>query len=355
MKTPHGASVPVTLGRSSGLLGYEQALESPCATCSEAPCCTHLPLHTFTVTNLLELDHARYLLNFDGIVLGISAGGEWSVYYHRACRFLDLSTSGCTLHDTDDQPEICVHYNPYRCWYKRVLSVPAHPEFVRVDLTRMAWILERIEFDDDRTIIAVPGWEEMVATFATMPLATTEAQPLPADPVAEEWTAVVLGQRPPTESGEWTHADPPVADPCTGCDAYCCTTLVFPQAAPTSYANLDYLKFCLGFPGVEVGVSDGATWNVMVRTSCRHLEGGRCAVYGQPERPLLCRYYDETKCTYRIEIGETRPQGFIRLRLEHFDALASAFAFDDAGAVVERPPADALRVIVEATMQAAAG
>ncbi len=55
-------------------LGHADALQSPCMNCEAAPCCTHLPLNSFKVTNLVELDHALYLLNFDRIELGVFSG-----------------------------------------------------------------------------------------------------------------------------------------------------------------------------------------------------------------------------------------------------------------------------------------
>ena len=128
--------------RGAGALTLLEARESPCATCATSPCCTHLPLTTFEVTNLLELDHAAYLLNFDHVELGISSSGEWSAYYAFPCRFLDRDTFGCTVHDTPQQPRICVHYNPYGCWYKRSFNGQDSPHFVRLDRSRFALLAE---------------------------------------------------------------------------------------------------------------------------------------------------------------------------------------------------------------------
>ena len=53
-------------------LHYPEGLASPCVTCRSAPCCTHLRVQTFRATKLMELDLARYLLNFERIELGTS-------------------------------------------------------------------------------------------------------------------------------------------------------------------------------------------------------------------------------------------------------------------------------------------
>src|SRR5262245_58129303 len=128
-------------------LSLDQAKESPCATCSGAPCCTYLPLHHFRIDNISQLDHAMYVLNFDRIELGLTASGDWGVYYRYPCRFLDRERYLCRLHDTPEQPRICVHYNPYSCWYKKHLAYPSD-DFLRIDRRRMAFIASRVQFDE---------------------------------------------------------------------------------------------------------------------------------------------------------------------------------------------------------------
>lgn len=331
-------------------MGYRDAQVSPCATCATSPCCTYLPLHTFKITTMLELDHAVYLLNFDRIELGMSASGDWSVYYRFPCRFLDRQTFGCTVHDTPRQPNICVHYNPYGCWYKRVLTPTVSDEFLRVDRQRMQFIIDHVVFDESRTIVEVPTWETLAEQFSRLPAQPNgEFDVAPTDdPVFMAWERQALTGEPadaPLE--EFAFAADVLRTPCASCQAYCCTTLVFPHPIPASMSNLDYFQFSLGFPGIELGITDDS-WSIVVKTKCRHLDGHRCGVYGQPERPLLCKYYDEWKCTYRVEFGVTRPPGFMRVRLEQFAWLAECFGFDQYGAIVRRPSTEELREHIEA-------
>src|SRR3982751_3749656 len=95
-----------------GPLSYTEAVVPPCATCATSPCCRYLPVQTFALATLTDVDYARYLLNFDNIALGVGADGNWSVYYRQACRFLDPDTSACALHGTPDKPHVCTQYNP---------------------------------------------------------------------------------------------------------------------------------------------------------------------------------------------------------------------------------------------------
>lgn len=337
-------SVPAPRGMQQ--LPLTAAQDSPCATCSTAPCCTHLPLTTFQVTNLVELDHALYLLNFDRIELGLSATGEWSAYYTLPCRFLDRETAGCTVHNTPEQPQICVHYNPYNCWYKRAFNTRDSDEMVRLDRSRLDLLVEDIVFDDDRRIVSVPAWEEIVAMMAAhddQPGPTTE-EPSLADPMIEAWQEQLDG--PPAETSTQVRGFDDFADPCSGCDAFCCSTLVFPQSLPTHVSNFDYWRFCLGFPGLEIMIADGS-WSLVVKTTCRHLDNGRCSIYGEPERPLICKYYDAMKCDYKPQFGVPRPAHSMRVRLEQYPALVSQLPFDDAGNLLALPPLAELRAGIE--------
>ena len=137
-----------------------------------------------------------------------------------------------------------------------------------------------------------------------------------------------------------------MTSPCDGCAAHCCTTVTFPLAVPRSVSSLDFVRFSLGFPGVEVGVGDD-TWNLTIKTRCEHLRDGRCGVYGKPERPLRCSYYNEWQCTYKADYGRPTPPSLVRIRLEQFDALSERFEFDDQGAVVTVPSVGTVRDQVE--------
>ncbi len=329
-------------------LTHKEALESPCASCPTSPCCTHLPLHTFKITNMFELDHAAYLLNFDHIELGLSASGEWSVYYCYPCRFLDRQDFSCTVHNIPTQPQICAHYNPYNCWYKRVFTRSISDEFLRIDRSRLEFVASQIAFDEFRNIADVPDWATLREGIAALPLAPKPQPSAPpaGDPVVETWQKMVINlEEPETQNGNVCSYEA-LANPCEGCEAYCCKTLVFPQSAPGHLTNLDFFRFCLGFPGIELGISDDS-WSLVVKTTCRHLEENRCNIYGQPERPLICKYYDAWKCTYKINFGLPRPPDFLRVRLEQFEWLADCFKFDQNGTIIQFPDTETIRDKIE--------
>lgn len=349
---------------------FEEALDAPCATCRSAPCCTHLPVHNFRINTLADLSFADYLLNFDHLRLGVNRSGDWSVYYVYPCRFLDRTTFGCTVHNTPEQPQICVSYNPYTCWYKRSLTSMVGEEFVLVDRARLDHLKRRTRFDELRNVVEMPTWAEIGEVFAD--LSDTDAaawtEDVLPDPGYDAWRALVLGQSSPagdhaastdsTDPAQGQQVDPAppqdlhahayaeLRNPCDGCSAPCCETLTFAQGRPLTISSLDFFRFCLGFPGVELYVTDDVWW-LAIKSRCRHLENGRCRLYGRPERPLQCKYYDAWKCTYRTEFGQARPPGGVRIRLDHYEALTDCVAFDADGAVTAIAPVEAIRAHVE--------
>lgn len=341
---------------SAPRLGYREAKGSPCLTCPTSPCCSYLPLNKFRVTSLVELDHAVYLSGFDRVELGLSASGEWNAHYRHPCRFLARDDFRCTVHGTEGQPHICARYNPFQCWYKRALTGDGGDEFFRIDARRMDYILERLAFGEDREILEVPSWEALTEAFRELPIVDDGRFPsvdVREDPEGQPASTLEEVGGPAAEPAAYGYGDDALTDACAGCGAHCCKTLVFPQGIPTSASNLDYFRFGLGFPGVELGISDG-TWTMAVRTRCRHLRENRCSIYGEPERPLICSYYDEWSCTYRWQYGQPRPEGFLRVRLEQFDALVGAFRFDESGGIVEMSPVESLAARIDGAVPVAA-
>lgn len=302
-----------------------------------------------------QVDHALYVLNFERMELGLSAAGDWTVYYHQPCRHLDLETQRCRVHATPEQPGICVHYNPYSCWYKKHLVVERDRDFIRIDRNRMEYVVSQLLFNELRAVVQVPDWATLTKVLADIPVTeparTTAAAAV--DPVLAAWRLQVVagdGGKPAAAAQQ-----PPRAylygeldDPCTSCSAQCCQTLVFPHPTPRTRHNVDYLRFCLGFPGIEIGVGD-AGWSIIVKTRCRHLDGNRCGIFGRPERPILCKYYDASTCTYRVEFGQPRPEGLVRVRLEDFPVFAGGFRFDEHGTVLGVPSSRLLRAAIEAS------
>ena len=331
---------------------YTQAAGNPCLTCQDAPCCSYLPLGTIAMATLADVDYAAHLLDFPGIELGLTADGSWSTYWTVPCSH--LVGGRCDLHGTPEKPHICQQYNPYACWYRSALGDGGGTDYLRIDKARMQRVLELVEFDDQRTIAAVPTWDELVEAFADLPIPALADRPAPPPAPTERfeaWQAVALGRNDTAVTIE--PADPALtrADPCDGCSASCCTTPMFPIAAPQTASSLDHLRFTLGFPGTEVVVSDGS-WAIAVHSRCQHFADGRCSLYGLPERPISCQYLDAWACSHKAVFEADRPAHAVRVRREELPALVSTYAFDELGVAPMVPTVDQIRAAIEASWQA---
>jgi hypothetical protein len=215
-----------------------------------------------------------------------------------------------------------------------------------LDRARARAYAELVTFDDERRVADLPDWDAFLAALGDLPLQKSEAPPPGPDPVLEEWRALVLGEKP-REDGYSDHrfSDPVVSEPCSGCEAYCCTTLVFEHEIPETAASFDFVRYCLGFPGVEIAFADDC-WNIVVRTRCRHLDGNRCSVYGEPERPLRCGNLDGLRCGYRSHIGRPFPPECVRITRREYPALEASVVFDEQGRVRRVPTVEKLRHIL---------
>ena len=338
-------------------LSFREAMEPPCLSCETSPCCTHLLLSDFQVKTLMDVDYAIFLLNFEGIILGLSHDWKMDVYLYQPCSRLDQDSGLCTVHGTPLQPAVCIHYNGHTCGYRTRMDVNHHEvDDVRplVDAARMRWLADQLVFDEERQITGSPEWPELLQGFEAIPL---ERKPLPVtepDVVYQEWESIVLTGKP-SEREHTVHRywDAEVSSPCQGCGAWCCKVLVFNRGLPSEASQIEFMRYCSGFPSVEIGVA-ADSWAVLVHTTCRHLDGNQCSVFGQPERPLKCGYYDAFSCGYRGHFGIPQPPDILRVKRDQFDVLASSLAFDELGRVVAIPPLDLLRRQVETSMRSAA-
>ena len=302
-------------------LRFTEAQKSPCENCS-APCCGSLPLHTFTITNYSEVDYARYLLNFSGIELIFLYQKTWQVQLNHQCSRLE--NGWCKLHGTEEKPRICRKYSAYNCLYKPIFFQDENINFIRFNRERFDIWVRHLLFDEDRFVVGQPDVTELLATFP--PFVQDTVLPLP----------VMGGRRASKRLGYFEFQNA-----CKNCSAWCCKSLSFPFDGIQSRANLDYLWFVLGFPGVEVGISEQG-WTIVVQTQCRQLEinekGFGCKIFGQPERPIQCQDYDETTCAYKSHYGlEKEFPSQLSIGLDGFHKLASLYGFTEAGELMDYP------------------
>lgn len=342
-------------------LSWAEARKLPCLGCS-AECCTILPLQDFQVNSLSDVDWCFYLLNFEGTELKAIDNGSgtesWQICVQINCRKLD-GKGRCSVHNSDEQPDICKRFNPFDCSYRRIYQHGDSLTSLRVDRVRLSAYAQLLQFNDAREIVARPSFAQLFEVISALPI--PEKSPTKADEPwdnRERWEAEVRAGHPGPEPVH--HRFGELQNPCGSCAAWCCTRLFFPLATPIKKQNLDYLYFLMGFPGVEVGISADGSYSIIVKSRCRHLQraadgSGRCGIYGQPERPQLCTYYDATGCAYKEHFGGARPRNMLRLRYENFGVLSGLYTFNPEGYITGSPSLPELYAALEAGWGEASG
>jgi len=312
-------------------LRYDEALASPCQECN-AVCCYYLPLQVLPARTLMEIDYIRYLLHFPRVVAGYSVGGQWSMYWAVPCRHLDLEARLCKVHATAEQPRTCTAYNEHDCWYRRALNGESKG-FLRFDRHLMEQLLPMIAFDGDRNVTTVPTWDQMTDLCAGYPLGSE------LDRLAK---GNGLGHPPSDVPGNGHNPSAKtmselMQDPCMGCEAPCCRYLYFPLPVPTTFMQVDYIKFSLNFPGTECVVSP-LSWWLVLRADCESfgLETKQCTLYGKPERPLRCAHLNQWDCGQYKRLLHA-DSGLHRMDWQGFAELVEQIRFDDSGQIVQLP------------------
>lgn len=210
--------------------------DSPCSSCLTSPCCTRLPLHRSHVATRADFDLVQRFLRHPRVEVGLYESGWWMAYYLAPCRFLDPYSSKCLVHGSERQPQICRHYSPVRCWYKRVFVSGISPDFIRFNDRRLEAVRSMVSFDGRGTLTEVPSWEAMQDVL----------QHIPIDAVTDSLdNRVAIEQVAPAPES--------IAE----------AGMAFPFRTPRTRSDLEVVRFRLGFHGTRIAVSrDG--WETII-------------------------------------------------------------------------------------------
>ncbi|MCC6620356.1 MAG: hypothetical protein IT385_03830 [Deltaproteobacteria bacterium] len=330
---------------ASESLPYSEAERQPCGACATSVCCTLVSLKQLKVTTAHDLDYLSYVLNFDRMEVGAAADGSFSIYYRWRCRHLVPESLGCGVHKTARQPKTCVYYRAHTCWYRTAIGTQERDSFVRLDRATFDRFLELVTVASDGQIVAIPSWADMLA-LRDAARDGAHADPPPETPAPEPPTPMPWepGAPAPRRVEIATGLQAFRQDPCSGCEAACCTHLAFPAGKPSTAMGLDFFRYVLGFEDLEIGVADDQCW-FFVRTTCRAFDRASrlCTLFGKPERPGVCTSLDGRRCGFRDWFLSPAPRSVVRVRYEQFDTFASLFRFDEGRRVTSWPTLDELR------------
>lgn len=136
-----------------------------------------------------------------------------------------------------------------------------------------------------------------------------------------------------------------LTQPCEGCSAPCCTMLVLPHPAPVRWMDFDFLRYSLGFPGMEALLYEDGRWSLVVHRECSNFDARsrRCTVHGTPNQPRTCVYYSPHHCWYKRNFHGDQAPDVLRLNLEKLDRVLELIEFDPEGSMVGWPGWPAVR------------
>lgn len=133
---------------------------------------------------------------------------------------------------------------------------------------------------------------------------------------------------------------PSMQQPCDACSAPCCKSVVLQHPAPTRWMDLDFIRYLLGFPRLDVLIAEDGRWSVRITDTCRHLDVAttRCTVHGTPRQPATCRFYSPHHCWYRRNFhGGGVPVDVIVLDAARFEKVLEHVELDAEGMLVGWP------------------
>lgn len=312
-------------------LSFKEAQSSPCMDC-QVSCCRYLPLQDFQITTFAQLDYAFYLCNFANIELALVDGQTWRAHYRAQCSRLDESNR-CTLHNTPQKPKVCQRYNGYTCFYKPMFECSESDRFIRFDRARLEAFANLLTFDGHRNIV---GYPDIVTLRQSLPV----FHEVKKDPIV---LTIEPSSNPSLRFSDFQN-------PCQKCKGWCCVNLSFPFSGIHNVGNLDYVWFCLGFPNVEIGISQEG-WTVVIQTSCQFFnptlpEGQFCSVFGTDQRPLQCEMYDASACAYKAQFSTQFPKNYLRVTTAQFHQLASLYCFDEHAQLRHAPNFEELQSLL---------
>ena len=128
-------------------------------------------------------------------------------------------------------------------------------------------------------------------------------------------------------------------EPCQGCSAPCCRMVLITYPAPTTFMEMDYIRFMLGFPLIKMILRNDGVWQVKVEQSCRFLDSDTslCTVHGTPQQPKTCSYFNPYHCWYKRNYTKGDLSEVIEMDLSKYEVLLSHLHFDDEGKLTEIP------------------
>ena len=154
-----------------------------------------------------------------------------------------------------------------------------------------------------------------------------------------------VAPNPPSQAEKPSFTEQAEANPCLGCSAPCCRLLLLPHPTPSTFMELDYIRYMLGFPGIRMILDSGGRWQTVIEQTCRLFDPAThlCTVHNNPRKPKTCVFFNPHQCYYRANFESGDVRDLVWLSLEAFEVLLPYIHLDVEGNIVEIPAWDRIR------------
>ena len=137
--------------------------------------------------------------------------------------------------------------------------------------------------------------------------------------------------------------------PCQECSAPCCKFLLIPHKSPATYMEMDFIRYVLNFPNINITVSKSGSWGILIEQECIHFdsESDNCRVHKTIIQPKTCSYFNPYQCNYKYNLEKGTPNSIYILTREKFENWVQLVKFNESGEIVEAPSFEASVKLLE--------
>lgn len=287
---------------------------SPCSSCTETPCCKNLPLSGLWLERQSDFIALLTSSCHEGFFPALKKSGEWVLYLSRNCGYLDRENGKCLIHKSQSQSLICKSYDAHRCWYIDAFSRDRYSTLIPFTTEMLIWFEKKYSLIENGFSFA-PGWQELCESAFDY----CKGSPFPE-----------------------------LRDNTSGGAFFSSHTLSFRKSREEKYlflppykraehaSHFELIAFRLGFPGVNLAVSDNV-WAFVINTSlCKP----KMDLVRKEYYPAIghrdCRYSFESLVKESWPFSETGEQWVI-INRQNLELLKSITAFDASGRVKKLP------------------
>ncbi|MCC6620360.1 MAG: YkgJ family cysteine cluster protein [Deltaproteobacteria bacterium] len=141
------------------------AWDSPCQGC-RAPCCEKVLVPMAAPSSAAAVDYLRYLLNFEGLEIGVADTDTWLIVVHTRCRHFDADTRRCTVFGQPERPLVCAAYDPWSCDYPERFGPWQGSDILRLDRGDWPTLEALLATDEDGRVLARPDRQAVLDAMA---------------------------------------------------------------------------------------------------------------------------------------------------------------------------------------------